>query len=371
MGSARWSCVSFTGSSTCSSLELTLISQSGEPGWSGPSILLASAITVGSLAVIAVWEVGQRRRPRQFPAARRRIGNVSIWLFNSTLAAWLFAAPDQLRAPWRLSGWLSVAVGFVLLELTIYWLHRAYHAVPLLWRLHALHHSDPDVDWSTAVRHHPGEYLLTNSVYWITALAIGIPGRAVAVHALCVFTIGAATHGNVRWPAWLERALRPAVITLGLHLEHHSIEVANVNFGVVLSVWDRLFGTYRLPGSGQAFGVRELDPRDACRPAEMLLTPIRIGKMYTNTYPLPDGRELEVSADRRGNTLRLRANLVNAGVIEAAHSRDYALDPDMTAYNITEFTAEFEKIAGVEISWPLFPADLFGAAPQTKLLAAG
>jgi hypothetical protein len=88
-----------------------------------------------------------------------------------------------------------------------------------------------------------------------------------------------------------------------------------------------------------------------------------LGKTYTNTHTLPDGREIEVSADRRGNALRLRANLVTAGVIEAAHSRNYPYDLDMTVRDIAEFTAEFETIAGVDIPWPLFPADLFAELP--------
>jgi hypothetical protein len=87
-------------------------------------------------------------------------------------------------------------------------------------------------------------------------------------------------------------------------------------------------------------------------------------------YRLPDGREIEVSADRRGNTLRLRANLVGNGVIEAAHTRDYAYDPDMTVRQIADFTAEFEAIAHITAPRPLFPNDLLGA-PQAKLLAAG
>jgi sterol desaturase/sphingolipid hydroxylase (fatty acid hydroxylase superfamily) len=343
----------------------------GGSGSSGLSILIP-AISVGSLAAVALWEIWRRRRKRKFPAAKRRAGNISFWLFNTTVAALVFTPPDQIRSPWSLTPLPSLVAGFLLLDLMIYAVHRTYHAVPLLWRLHALHHSDPDVDWSTAVRHHPIEYVSAGAVYWLAILAIGIPGPVVAFHALCVFVAAVATHGNVHWPAWLERALQPIVITLDAHLVHHSADAAeaNANFGAVLSMWDRVFGTYRRPSHEPVFGVRELAPRDACKPTEMLLTPFRIGKMYTNTHRLPDGREIEVSADRRGNTLRLRANLVNVGVIEAAHSRDYAFDPDTTAYNIAEFTAEFETIAGIEMSWPLFPADLFGA-PQAKLPAVG
>ena len=213
---------------------------------------------------------------------------------------------------------------------------------------------------TTAVRHHPLEYLSAGAVYWLAILAIGIPGSVVAFHALCVFVAAVATHGNVRWPAWLERALQPAVITLDLHLVHHSAGVteANANFGAVLSVWDRLFGTYRHPSHEPVFGVRELDPRDACSPASMLLTPLRIGKMFIGTIALPGERSIEVSAERRRRTLRLRARLVEAGRVEAAHIGDFELaGPDCVELAVATFTDEFEEITGLE-ALRLFPDEL-------------
>jgi hypothetical protein len=305
-----------------------------------------------------MWEGWRRRRKRKFPAVRRRAGNISFWLFNTTAAALVFTPPDQIRAPWPLSPTASLVAGFLLLDLMIYAVHRTYHAVPALWRLHALHHSDPDVDWSTAVRHHPLEYLSAGAVYWLAILALGIPGPVVAFHGACVFVLAVATHGNVRWPAWLERGLAPIVITLYAHLEHHSIEVADVNFGAVLSVWDRLFGTYRRPSHEPVFGVRELTPCDACKPTEMLLTPFRIGQMYTNTYSLPDGREIEVSAERRRRTLRLRARLVEAGRVQEIHMGDFELaGPDCMGLAVATFTQEFEELTGLE-ALRLFPDKL-------------
>ena len=101
-------------------------------------------------------------------------------------------------------------------------------------------------------------------------------------HALATFAAAAVTHGNIRLPEWLERALQPVVITLDLHLIHHSIEFSRVNwnYGAVLSIWDRLFGTYaqisRMERDRLVFGVRELPPRDCLKPSAMLLTPWRI-----------------------------------------------------------------------------------------------
>jgi sterol desaturase/sphingolipid hydroxylase (fatty acid hydroxylase superfamily) len=158
-------------------------------------------------------------------------------------------------------------------------MHRCQHAVPFLWRFHALHHSDPDVDVTTSVRHHPIEYVLATGFYWVAVLALDIPVVVVLTHGLTVFAAAAVTHGNTRLPEWLERLLQPVVITLDLHLVHHSVSLdeANANFGAVLSVWDRLFGTYlRLPRAQLqqiVFGVRELPRRECLKPSAMLMTP--------------------------------------------------------------------------------------------------
>ncbi len=174
---------------------------------------------------------------------------------------------------------LSFVAGFLLLDFLHYAVHRWQHAAHFLWRFHALHHSDPDVDVTTSVRHHPIEYLIAAAIYWLAMLALAVPAIVALSHALAVFAAAAITHGNIRLPEWLERGLQPVVITLDLHLVHHSIsyEEANSNFGAVLSIWDRLFGTYvRLTRAQQerlVFGVRELPPRDMLKPSAMLLTP--------------------------------------------------------------------------------------------------
>jgi sterol desaturase/sphingolipid hydroxylase (fatty acid hydroxylase superfamily) len=248
------------------------------------------------MLLVAVWEFRRPRRRREFPATRRRVGNIGIWLLNILIAAF-FAPPDtdsrlQLEASlgvalpsWPIANqWLSFVAAFLLLDFLNYAVHRCQHAVPLLWRLHALHHSDPDVDVTTSVRHHPIEYLIAAAFYWLAILALDIPVVVVMSHASTVFAAAAVTHGNTRLPEWLERLLQPVVITLELHLIHHSIsyDEANANFGAVFSVWDRLFGTFaRLPRAQQdkiVFGVRGLPQRDCLKPSAMLLTPWRIAR---------------------------------------------------------------------------------------------
>jgi sterol desaturase/sphingolipid hydroxylase (fatty acid hydroxylase superfamily) len=239
-------------------------------------------ITFGSLLLVALWELCRPRRRREFPALRRRLGNLGIWLFNIITAALIFQPSQRFRFwPESPAGFVA---GFLALDLLSYGVHRAQHAVPFLWRFHALHHSDPDVDVTTSVRHHPIEYVLAAGFFWLAVLALGIPVVVVISHTLAVFAAAAVTHGNTRLPEWLERLLQPVVITVDLHLVHHSMSYneANANFGAIFSVWDRLFGTYiRLPRAQQdriVFGVRELPRRDCLKPSAMLLTPWRIAR---------------------------------------------------------------------------------------------
>jgi sterol desaturase/sphingolipid hydroxylase (fatty acid hydroxylase superfamily) len=240
---------------------------------------------------VALAELCRPRRRREFPALRRRLGNIGIWLLNLVLATFAFSPPDTFRPQleavlgvslptWPIGEqWLSFVGAFLLLDFMNYAVHRCQHAVPFLWRFHALHHSDPDVDVTTSVRHHPIEYLMAAGFYWVAVLALDIPVFVVLSHALAVFAAAAVTHGNTRLPGWLERLLQPVVITLDLHLVHHSVTLdeANANFGAVLSVWDRLFGTYlRLPQAQLqriVFGVHELPPRECLKPSAMLMTP--------------------------------------------------------------------------------------------------
>jgi sterol desaturase/sphingolipid hydroxylase (fatty acid hydroxylase superfamily) len=246
------------------------------------------------LLAVALWEFCRPRRQREFPALRRRLGNLGIWIFNLVLAAFVFAPTDTFRPQLAaalgvaLPSWpighagTSFAAAFLLLDLLRYLLHRCKHAVPFLWRFHALHHSDPDVDVTTSVRLHPIEHLLNSGVFWLTVIVLGIPAAVVLTYALTAFAIEAIQHGNIRLPEWLDRWLQSVLVTVDMHRIHHSVAFAqgSCNYATVFSVWDRLFRTYtrltRAQHDSIVFGVRELPRRDCLKPSAMLLTPWRI-----------------------------------------------------------------------------------------------
>ncbi|MGH7047460.1 MAG: sterol desaturase family protein [Stellaceae bacterium] len=257
---------------------------------------------LGSLLVVAAWELCRPRRQREFPALQRRLGNIGIWLVNIVLVAFTFApaaatrpqleAAFGVRFPsWIVNGWAGFIMAFLLLDFLNYAMHRCQHAVPLLWRLHAMHHSDPDVDVTTSVRHHPIEYLLAGAFYWLAVVALDIPLAAVTAHAVTVFVAAAITHGNIRLPDRLERFLQPVAITTDLHLVHHSLvpEQANANFGAVFSIWDRLFGTYVRLSRGQydriVSGVADLPRQEGLAPLAMLLTPWAVARTQRLRQP--------------------------------------------------------------------------------------
>jgi sterol desaturase/sphingolipid hydroxylase (fatty acid hydroxylase superfamily) len=208
---------------------------------------------------------------------RRRFSNIGFWIFNLFLAAYLLPQTAFVRPQIEavsglvLPSWpitdtgLSFVAGFLLLDLMRYLVHRCEHAVPLFWRLHALHHSDPDVDVTTSVRHHPIEDVPLSAVFWLAVLVLDIPAIVVLCHGLAVFGTAAVQHGNIRLPERLERWLQSVLVTSDMHRIHHSVVFAeaNSNYGAVLSIWDRLLGT-------------ELPQRQCLKPSQMLLTPWRL-----------------------------------------------------------------------------------------------
>jgi sterol desaturase/sphingolipid hydroxylase (fatty acid hydroxylase superfamily) len=254
-------------------------------------------VIFGSLLVVALCEFCRPRRRREFPALRRRFANIGFWILNLFLAAFLLPPPGFVRpridalSGAALPSWpiadagLGFVAGFLLLDLMRYAVHRCEHAVPLFWRFHALHHTDPDVDVTTSVRHHPIEYVAASGVYWLAILLLNVPVVVVVSHGLAVFGMASLQHGNIRLPEGLELWLQPVVVTTDMHRIHHSVifNQANSNYGAVLSIWDRLFGTYTRISRAQhdriVFGVRELPRRDGLKPTAMLLVPWRLGRI--------------------------------------------------------------------------------------------
>jgi sterol desaturase/sphingolipid hydroxylase (fatty acid hydroxylase superfamily) len=243
----------------------------------------------GLFVLLALLEqVFAARRDRQAGDARL-LTNFGFGLGNSALAALIpigavagaeLAAAQglglfhQLAAP----SWLLLAALILARSLAGYGLHRASHAFPWLWRIHRVHHSDRQVDLSTGLRNHPAELLLTILVAASVTIALGPPVWVAVLAELILFAPALWTHADLRLPARADRVLRLLVVTPAMHLVHHSAArgQCDSNYGDLLSVWDRLFGSYRPPGESVArIGLGAEEDRSADNLWRQLLRPLR------------------------------------------------------------------------------------------------
>ncbi len=242
---------------------------------------LEMALRLGAFAsvfgLMAAWEIAAPARRRRLPRAPRWRANLGLAVINALVvrvalpgSALALAALAQengwgLLNRFALPAWAAVAAGAVALDLVIYLQHVLFHAVPLLARLHAVHHADPDFDLTTGIRFHPLEILLSALVKFAAVVALGPPVLAVLLFEVLLNTTAVFNHANVALPGWLEPWARRLLVTPCMHRIHHSVIEAerNSNYGFCLSVWDRLLGTYTAAPSGELdIGLAERrDPR--------------------------------------------------------------------------------------------------------------
>jgi len=174
-----------------------------------------------------------------------------------------------------------VVIASLLVRLLAYFQHRVFHAVPVLWRLHRVHHADPELDASSGLRFHPLEILLSMAIKMAAVVALGAPAEAVLVFEVLLNATSLFNHANLALPAWLDGALRLVLVTPDMHRVHHSElrEETDSDFGFCLSCWDRLFGTYRAePAAGQlgmVIGVVEFRADQEQRLDRLLAQPFR------------------------------------------------------------------------------------------------
>ena len=150
--------------------------------------------------------------------------------------------------------WGRIVLGVIALDLIIYAQHYVFHHVPVLWRLHRMHHADLDIDVTTGLRFHPLEILLSLAIKMAAVVALGVPALAVLIFEVLLNATSMFNHSNVALPRWLEPVARWIVVTPQMHQVHHSIVRAETdsNFGFNLPWWDRLFGTYcAQPSAGE------------------------------------------------------------------------------------------------------------------------
>jgi sterol desaturase/sphingolipid hydroxylase (fatty acid hydroxylase superfamily) len=260
-----------------------------------PGTLIRVSVFLLVLAIMLGWERFLPRRKLSRPPARRWTSNIGISFLNVLilrlgfpflgLGLSMFAAEQGwgLFNLLALPAWASFACALVLMDLIIYFQHRLFHAVPIFWRLHRMHHADADFDTTTGIRFHPLEAIASMIIKSAAILILGIGPLAFVVFEIVLNGTSLFNHGNVRIHQPTDRWLRWIVVTPDMHRVHHSVEERelNRNFGFNLPWWDRIFGTYQAQPEAGHVGM-EIGLHDFREPEESTLN-----RMLTQPFRKP------------------------------------------------------------------------------------
>jgi sterol desaturase/sphingolipid hydroxylase (fatty acid hydroxylase superfamily) len=249
-----------------------------------------SAVAVGVLALLWLLETWLPLfvdRPRRLLHAGR---NLMIGALNLAMMALVFAAAVSAAAAWAehhrfgllhriaLPGWAALPLALVLFDAWMYAWHRANHRVPFLWRFHRMHHSDPNVDVTTALRFHAGEIALSSLLRLAVVPLLGIQLWQIVLYETILLPVIAFHHSNVALPERWDRLLRLVIVSPNMHRVHHSDwrPETDSNYSSIFSWWDRLFQTLRLRDDVRTlrYGLREFDGEEWQSPSGLLKTPL-------------------------------------------------------------------------------------------------
>ena len=251
----------------------------------------------GMLITIGLWELLAPKRALTISKSVRWVNNLGLVFFNSFLLRVLFPAAAvgvavfASEQGWGLFNyfnlplWFAVLASVIIMDFVIYVQHVMVHAIPMLWRLHRVHHADMDYDVTTGSRFHPIEIIISMLIKFATILLLGPPIVAVIIFEIVLNATAMFNHGNISLPKSFDKYLRLLLVTPDMHRVHHSVEddEANSNFGFSLPWWDRIFGTYRAqPRAGHkdmTIGINKFrDPKQVSWLPGMLMLPF-VGKM--------------------------------------------------------------------------------------------
>jgi sterol desaturase/sphingolipid hydroxylase (fatty acid hydroxylase superfamily) len=249
------------------------------------------------LLVMAVWEVWSPRRRVEVPRLLRWSNNLALIVVDSIAVRLLFplaavglAVAMQAKG-WGLfnvidlPSWLEVLLAVVLLDFAIYLQHVVFHHVPVLWRLHRMHHADIEIDVTTGLRFHPLEIVLSMAFKLVLVLVLGPAAIAVLIFEVVLNASALFNHSNIRLPKPVDAVLRLIIVTPDMHRVHHSIipRETNSNYGFNVPWWDRLLGTYiAQPKAGHddmLIGIELFRARRELWIDRMILQPLRRNKV--------------------------------------------------------------------------------------------
>ena len=215
------------------------------------------AAVFGGMLLLLLVESSIPRRAISASQAGRRFSNIGLALLNhfllaalavvitsSTIVLWLQPQTPLLHR-WALPFMAKIALSVLALEFATYWIHRALHRIPLLWRIHAVHHADTEMDVTTSHRHHPFEAVLVALLTLPVTLLLGAPLVALLIYIHLRIAISLFSHANILLPRWLDGVLRLVIVTPDFHRLHHASEqrFTDSNYGTITPWFDYLFGS--------------------------------------------------------------------------------------------------------------------------------
>ena len=236
------------------------------------------------------------RRPARISKTLRWTNNLGVTLLNYLILRFLlpgsvlFTAHEAFNLHFGLFNWVEVPLIFsivwtiIILDITVYYLHRAFHADHRLWKIHRVHHADLEVDISTSFRFHPLELIMLWLIKSVVIFLFGLPIMGVFLFEAVLTLSSMFNHSNLRLPLLLDKFLRWFLVTPDLHRVHHSAKMteANRNFGFIFSLWDKLFGTYLAePQKGQMYmriGLDAFNDPKYLKGGQILLIPFMDNK---------------------------------------------------------------------------------------------
>lgn len=211
------------------------------------------------LLVMLIWEtIAPKRTYKQKLGLRRKFNNLLLVFLNTIMLRLIFTTAAVGVAMWcqlhkvgllyafEIPLWLTTIISFLVLDFAIYIQHVLFHFLPILWRIHRVHHADMEYDVTTGLRFHPIEIILSMVIKFCIIIFIGAPALAVIIFEIMLNATAMFNHGNVRLASKIDKYLRYIVVTPDMHRVHHSVipKETNSNFGFNLPIWDRIFQTY-------------------------------------------------------------------------------------------------------------------------------
>jgi len=290
------------------------------PNWLQFERELHWGVFIAAFLAIGLWETYRPLRPLIASNTKRWAGHIvlaafgNVTMFLTPISATAVALLAQHSSYGLLNRsvipyWLQVCLAIVLLDLVRWFQHLCFHRFGFLWRIHRVHHADPDYDLTTTLRFHPAESFLTQGTYLLAVLAIAPPPAAAFGIELALLAQNFFGHANTTIPERIERRLRKLIVTPDMHRIHHSDEIGeqNHNYGTMFPWWDRLFGTYLdQPRQGyqqMGIGLKGYKDGRCLSIVQMLLLPLQ-SAATTDETPLQRSPMPAVPVEFESSTLQ-------------------------------------------------------------------